>query len=205
MNLESDSCSYKKPALNISFDVRMSPEHPATSSPFSILFINNNVLFIATARHNNNLKQNVNKPPQCRSVHVFFARQIARYWFHSGQNSVPPSADNSNPLATNVSKQSHLKPVAQLVLQSSRAVCGGPNTDNSYATWRYDITWYINWLRTGRPRGRSSSPGRGKIFLLSTSTRPVLGPTQPPIEWVPGALSPGCKAAGSWSWPLTTI
>jgi hypothetical protein len=31
-------------------------------------------------------------------------------------------------------------------------------------------------------------PGRGKIFLFSTA-----GPTQPPIECVPGAISPGVK------------
>jgi hypothetical protein len=42
------------------------------------------------------------------------------------------------------------------------------------------------WLR-----GRSSSPGRGKILVLSTSSRPVLGSTQPPIQWVPGALPRG--------------
>jgi hypothetical protein len=39
--------------------------------------------------------------------------------------------------------------------------------------------------------GRSLSPDRGKIFLLSTSSRPVLGPTQPPIQWVPGPFSRG--------------
>jgi hypothetical protein len=32
-----------------------------------------------------------------------------------------------------------------------------------------------------------------KIFLFSTPSRPTLGPTQPPIEWVQGALSPGVK------------
>jgi hypothetical protein len=37
------------------------------------------------------------------------------------------------------------------------------------------------------------------IFLFSTVTRTVLGPTQPPIQWVPVVLSlgvkrPGCKA-----------
>jgi hypothetical protein len=31
-------------------------------------------------------------------------------------------------------------------------------------------------------------PSRGKIFLLSTSSRSVLCPTHPPIQWVPGAL-----------------
>jgi hypothetical protein len=43
------------------------------------------------------------------------------------------------------------------------------------------------------PRDQSSSPCKGKIFLSSTSSRTVLGPTQPPIQGVPGAPSPGVK------------
>jgi hypothetical protein len=46
-------------------------------------------------------------------------------------------------------------------------------------------------------RDRSSSPGRVKNFLLSTSSTPALGSTQPPIQWVPGALSQGGKAVGA--------
>jgi hypothetical protein len=32
--------------------------------------------------------------------------------------------------------------------------------------------------------------------IFSMSSRPDLGPTQPPIEWVPGALSLGVKGQG---------
>jgi hypothetical protein len=46
-----------------------------------------------------------------------------------------------------------------------------------------------NWLWAGRQRCRSSSSGRVKNSLFSTSSRPALGPTQSPIQWVPGALS----------------
>jgi hypothetical protein len=59
-------------------------------------------------------------------------------------------------------------------------------------------------LRAGRPRGRSSSPGKVKNFLFSTLPRPALGSTQPPIQWVPGGSFPEGKAAGAWSWPLTS-
>jgi hypothetical protein len=52
------------------------------------------------------------------------------------------------------------------------------------------------WLRAGGLRGQSSSPGRAKNFLFSTSSRPALGPTQLPIQWVRGLLPQG-KAAGA--------
>jgi hypothetical protein len=55
---------------------------------------------------------------------------------------------------------------------------------------------YIDSLRTGRPRGQISSPSRVKDFLFSTSSRPALGSSQPPIQWVPGTLSPRIKRLG---------
>jgi hypothetical protein len=42
-------------------------------------------------------------------------------------------------------------------------------------------------------RGVQFFKGLG-IFLYSTSSIPALGPTQPPMKWVPGALSLEVKA-----------
>jgi hypothetical protein len=55
---------------------------------------------------------------------------------------------------------------------------------------------YTDWIRAGLHRGRSSSPGRVKNFLLSTLSRPTLGSTQPPIQWVQWAISLGVKRPG---------
>jgi hypothetical protein len=46
-----------------------------------------------------------------------------------------------------------------------------------------------------RAIGRSGfDPRQGKrIFPLSSVSRPALGPTQPPVHWVPGVLSRGVK------------
>jgi hypothetical protein len=35
--------------------------------------------------------------------------------------------------------------------------------------------------------GQGSISGRGKIFLFSIAYRPTLGPTELPLQWVPGA------------------
>jgi hypothetical protein len=40
------------------------------------------------------------------------------------------------------------------------------------------------------------SSGKVKNFLFSKLSRPALGSTQPPIQWVPGTLSPGVKRQG---------
>jgi hypothetical protein len=43
--------------------------------------------------------------------------------------------------------------------------------------------------------GFDSRRGLG-ILLFATASRPALGPTQPHIQWVPGALSLGVKQQG---------
>jgi hypothetical protein len=61
------------------------------------------------------------------------------------------------------------------------------------------------------PDSWGSNTGWGKIFTLSIASRLVLGPTQPPIRWVPEDLSPrvrnewlisrsGHVAPGEMSW-----
>jgi hypothetical protein len=45
-------------------------------------------------------------------------------------------------------------------------------------------------------RGQSSSAGRVKNVLFSMSSRLALGSTQPPVQWVTRALSPGAKQLG---------
>jgi hypothetical protein len=53
------------------------------------------------------------------------------------------------------------------------------------------VTRYTVPHLTGRP---GFDPRRKqRIFPLPSASRPALGPTQPPIQWVPGALSPGVK------------
>jgi hypothetical protein len=54
--------------------------------------------------------------------------------------------------------------------------------------------WTIGVLRFDSLRGLG-------IFLLITASIPALVPTQPPIQWVPRALSMGGKGTGAWSWP----
>jgi hypothetical protein len=57
-------------------------------------------------------------------------------------------------------------------------------------------SWYSDGLRAGQQRARISSPGRSYIFLFSTSSRPVLRSTRPPVHWRSGTLSPRVKRPG---------
>jgi hypothetical protein len=48
-----------------------------------------------------------------------------------------------------------------------------------------------DWLQSGRPRSRSSGSRAIKNFHFSVSSRPSLGPTESPTQWVRGVLSLG--------------
>jgi hypothetical protein len=83
------------------------------------------------------------------------------------------------------------------VLKQILKECGGTQLVSLRIGSRKEVGYrsvYRDWLRAGRPRGRSSSPVGARIF--SMLSRPALRPTHRPIQWVPGALSPGVERLG---------
>jgi hypothetical protein len=57
-----------------------------------------------------------------------------------------------------------------------------------------DLSRYSDGLWAGRPGFDSRQ--RKEILLYFTASRPALGPTQPPIQWVPESLYPGSSGRG---------
>jgi len=56
------------------------------------------------------------------------------------------------------------------------------------------FTFPFKESRLKRQGVRGSITGRGeRIFPLASVSRTALWPTQPPVKWVPGVLSPGVK------------
>ena len=60
---------------------------------------------------------------------------------------------------------------------------------------------YSDWAAGWTVRG-SNSVEVQEIFIFYETSRPTLGPIQPPVRGAPGFFLEG-KAAGSWRWQLT--
>jgi hypothetical protein len=72
---------------------------------------------------------------------------------------------------------------------------------NSYADRSRDSSFDI--VTGYRLDGLVCIPRSGRLFSSPQRPDPVLGPTQPPIQWVPGSLSSGVKRPGREAdhWP----
>jgi hypothetical protein len=78
---------------------------------------------------------------------------------------------------------------------------------------RTRVIWAILYRKLYPGSSVSTVPGYGleyrAIGVLSPAgasvSRPALGSTQPPVQWVPWVLFPVLKPAGTWRWPLTPI
>jgi hypothetical protein len=70
----------------------------------------------------------------------------------------------------------------------------GVSDTTAYSKLFGDVILTAGVMMTGyKLDGRVSIHDRDKIFHPSIASRPALRPTQPPIQWVPGALSAGVK------------
>jgi hypothetical protein len=63
-----------------------------------------------------------------------------------------------------------------------------------YITSRVSSSSIVSDYRLDDKGDRGSIPAGAKIFPVASVSTPALGPTQPPVQWVPGILSPGVKA-----------
>jgi hypothetical protein len=75
-------------------------------------------------------------------------------------------------------------------------------SERDLCNWHISLTLhepgYLSRYSGGLPAGRPGFDSRQgqEFFLYSMASRPTLEPTQPPIQWVPEALSQGVKRPG---------
>jgi hypothetical protein len=70
-----------------------------------------------------------------------------------------------------------------------------PNFTNVFCISVSRVAQSVQFLATGWTTGRSrfDPRQRQRIFPVASVSRPTLRPTQPPVQWVLGVLSPGLK------------
>jgi hypothetical protein len=61
-----------------------------------------------------------------------------------------------------------------------------------------------SWVSVVSERQRFDPRQRQRTFPQVSASRPALGPTELPLQWLPGVLPRGQSTAGAWRWPLTS-
>jgi hypothetical protein len=74
--------------------------------------------------------------------------------------------------------------------RNAPTVCGSWKLSVRTVLFKSSLKPQSGWT-TGRSRGDPRQ--KGKDFPAASASRPALGPTQPPVQLVPGVLSPGVK------------
>jgi hypothetical protein len=100
--------------------------------------------------------------------------------------------------SSSTSRFNPLKPTLVFIIVKNSARTSKRTEQGSSVSIVSDYGLDTGWLGFDARQGQ-------RIFPLASVSRPVVGPTQPPIQWVPGILSPGQSAAGAWRWPLTHL
>jgi hypothetical protein len=83
--------------------------------------------------------------------------------------------------------------VGCLLTGEQKKVCPSATLPTTDSTW---ATLGSRSRDSSELDGRRSIPRRGKIFFSTPVSTPALGPTQPSIQWVPGAHLAGLKRPG---------
>jgi hypothetical protein len=102
--------------------------------------------------------------------------------------------------------------LADIVMRLVSMIANLVTLVNSYSycvSGHYSSSWFsgiaqscTHWLRVGRPRGRSSGPGKVQDYSLILSVHVATRAHRAANQVVSWCSFPRCKVTGAWSWPL---